>query len=50
MVIYTEFTRNANVAVAAALSIALGILTWVVLTAVRCLVGNAATPGTGGGA
>ncbi len=50
MVIYTEFTRNANVAVAAALSIALGLLTWAVLTAVRCFAGNAAPSGTGGGA
>ncbi|WP_252509857.1 ABC transporter permease [Thalassospira sp. TSL5-1] len=50
MVIYTEFTRNANVAVAAALSIALGLLTWAVLTAVRCFAGNTASSGTGGGA
>tara|TARA_E500000318_G_scaffold21358_1_gene21797 strand:+ start:2810 stop:3718 length:909 start_codon:yes stop_codon:yes gene_type:complete len=50
MVIYTEFTRNANVAVAAALSIALGAMTWAVLFAVRCFVGNSTDVAPRGGA
>ncbi|MBX2830424.1 MAG: ABC transporter permease [Rhodospirillales bacterium] len=50
MVIYTEFTRNANVAVAAALSIALGAMTWAVLAAVRFFVGNSADLSPRGGA
>ncbi|RCK21979.1 ABC transporter permease [Thalassospira lucentensis] len=50
MVIYTEFTRNANVAVAAALSIALGAMTWVVLFVVRCFVGNSTDVAPRGGA
>ncbi|WP_417805921.1 ABC transporter permease [Thalassospira lucentensis] len=50
MVIYTEFTRNANVAVAAALSIALGAMTWAVLFAVRCFVGTSADSAARGGA
>lgn len=50
MVIYTEFTRNANIAVAAALSIALGVITWLCLSAVRFLVGEKADVTTRGGA
>lgn len=40
MTIYTEFTLNANIASAAALSIALGLITWVVLAATRNLAGD----------
>ena len=40
MVIYTEFTLQANVAMAAALSIVLGLITWIVLAAARSLAGN----------
>ncbi len=50
MVIYTEFTRNANIAVAAALSIALGAITWMCLSAVRFFVGESADVTTRGGA
>lgn len=50
MVIYTEFTRNANIAVAAALSIALGLITWLCLSAVRFLVGEKADLAARGGA
>jgi len=35
MVIYTEFTLNANIAMAAALSIVLGLITWLVLAIAR---------------
>ncbi|WP_230533650.1 ABC transporter permease [Microvirga roseola] len=41
MVIYTEFTLAANMASAAALSLALGLLTWIVLTVARSLSGSA---------
>ncbi len=50
MVIYTEFTRNANIAVAAALSIALGLITWLCLSAVRFFVGEKADLAARGGA
>jgi putative spermidine/putrescine transport system permease protein len=39
MVIYTEFTLAANVAVAAALSFLLGMVTWVVLVLARSIAG-----------
>ncbi|HEV2559247.1 MAG TPA: ABC transporter permease subunit [Microvirga sp.] len=41
MVIYTEFTLAANVATAAALSLVLGLLTWIVLAVARNLSGGA---------
>ena len=40
MVIYTEFTLQANIAVAAALSFVLGAVTWVVLAAARTAAGG----------
>ena len=40
MTIYTEFTLNANIAMAAALSIVLGLVTWVALYAARSLAGS----------
>ena len=40
MTIYTEFTLNANIATAAALSIMLGIVTWVALFIARSLAGS----------
>ncbi|MFG1204007.1 ABC transporter permease [Xanthobacter aminoxidans] len=40
MTIYTEFTLNANFATAAALSIALGLITWAVLALSRNLAGG----------
>jgi len=40
MVIYTEFTLQANVASAAALSFVLGALTWLVLAAARSVAGT----------
>jgi putative spermidine/putrescine transport system permease protein len=42
MVIYTEFTLQANLAVAAALSFLLGIATWAVLAVARGASGGAA--------
>jgi len=39
MVIYTEFTLSANIAMAAALSIVLGIVTWILLLIARSLSG-----------
>ena len=41
MVIYTEFTLAANIASAAALSLGLGLLTWIVLAMARSLSGSA---------
>jgi putative spermidine/putrescine transport system permease protein len=41
MVIYTEFTLQANIAMAAALSFVLGLLTWSALAFARSLTGNA---------
>jgi putative spermidine/putrescine transport system permease protein len=40
MLIYTEFTLNANIAVAAALSVILGLMTWLVLAGARSFAGN----------
>jgi len=40
MVIYTEFTLSANIAMAAALSFVLGALTWAVLALARSAAGN----------
>ena len=40
MTIYTEFTLNANISMAAALSIVLGLITWVALNAARSLAGS----------
>ncbi len=40
MTIYTEFTLNANIATAAALSIVLGLITWLALYAARSLAGS----------
>lgn len=40
MVIYTEFTLQANVAMAAALSFVLGAITWAVLAVARSAAGN----------
>lgn len=40
MVIYTEFTLQANVAMAAALSFVLGAITWLVLAFARTVSGN----------
>lgn len=39
MVIYTEFTLSANIAMAAALSILLGVITWVLLAVSRSIGG-----------
>jgi putative spermidine/putrescine transport system permease protein len=39
MVIYNEFTLNANIAVASALSVILGVLTWLVLALARSITG-----------
>ncbi|WP_086466959.1 ABC transporter permease [Oceanibaculum nanhaiense] len=40
MVIYTEFTLHANIAMAAALSLILGLITWAVLALARTAAGN----------
>jgi putative spermidine/putrescine transport system permease protein len=40
MVIYTEFTLAANVAMAAALSFVLGLITWIVLAVARTAAGS----------
>ncbi|MCB1754525.1 MAG: ABC transporter permease [Gammaproteobacteria bacterium] len=40
MTIYTEFTLRANIATAAALSIVLGLITWIVLNIARSLAGS----------
>lgn len=40
MLIYNEFTLNANVAVAAALSVILGLVTWIALAAARSATGE----------
>jgi putative spermidine/putrescine transport system permease protein len=45
MTIYTEFTLNANFAMAAALSITLGVITWLVLMAARSASGSAVAAG-----
>ncbi len=44
MTIYTEFTLGANMAMAAALSIVLGLITWLVLFLARTLSGADASP------
>lgn len=41
MIIYTEFTLSANIAMAAALSVVLGLVTWVLLVLSRSLTGGA---------
>jgi putative spermidine/putrescine transport system permease protein len=45
MVIYTEFTLSANIAMAAALSISLGLVTWVLLLVARSLSGTTVAAG-----
>jgi putative spermidine/putrescine transport system permease protein len=40
MLIYTEFTLSANVAMAAALSVGLGLVAWAILALARSLAGN----------
>ncbi len=40
MTIYTEFTLRANIATAAALSIVLGMITWIILNIARSLAGS----------
>jgi putative spermidine/putrescine transport system permease protein len=40
MTIYTEFTLRANIATAAALSIVLGLITWLVLNIARSMAGS----------
>jgi len=42
IVIYTEFTLLANIAMAAALSIVLGVITWATLAASRAVAGATA--------
>jgi putative spermidine/putrescine transport system permease protein len=43
MLIYNEFTNYANIPVAAALSVVLGVITWAVLAGARSLAGNTVT-------
>ncbi|WBU65376.1 ABC transporter permease [Paracoccus aerodenitrificans] len=45
MVIYTEFTLSANFAMAAALSVVLGVVTWSMLLIARSFAGNAVAAG-----
>lgn len=45
MVIYTEFTLSANIAMASALSIVLGIVTWALLLIARSLSGSTVAAG-----
>lgn len=45
MVIYTEFTLSANIAMASALSIVLGLVTWVLLLIARSLSGTTVAAG-----
>lgn len=45
LVIYTEFTYGANFAMAAALSVILGMITWLVLGLARTVAGSAAAAG-----
>ena len=40
MVIYTEFTLHANLTMAAALSVGLGLVTWALLATSRTVAGN----------
>jgi putative spermidine/putrescine transport system permease protein len=43
MLIYNEFTNYANIPVAAALSVVLGVVTWAVLALARSVAGNTVT-------
>ncbi len=45
MVIYTEFTLSANIAMAAALSVVLGLVTWLLLVIARSFSGTTAAAG-----
>lgn len=45
MVIYTEFTLSANIAMASALSVALGVVTWILLLVARSFSGATAAAG-----
>ncbi|MGF1444840.1 MAG: ABC transporter permease [Pikeienuella sp.] len=45
MVIYTEFTLSANIAMACALSVLLGLVTWVLLVIARSLSGTTVAAG-----
>jgi putative spermidine/putrescine transport system permease protein len=45
MVIYTEFTLSANIAMASALSIVLGIVTWALLLFARNFAGTTVAAG-----
>jgi putative spermidine/putrescine transport system permease protein len=45
MVIYTEFTLSANIAMASALSIVLGLVTWAMLLLARSLSGTSVAAG-----
>ena len=40
MLIYTEFTLSANIAMAAALSVGLGLVTWAILALARSFGGT----------
>jgi putative spermidine/putrescine transport system permease protein len=40
MLIYTEFTLSANIAMASALSVGLGLVTWIILALARSFGGN----------
>ena len=46
MVIYTEFTLSANIAMAAALSVVLGLVTWILLLIARSLSGTTVAAGS----
>ncbi len=45
MVIYTEFTLSANIAMASALSVVLGLVTWAMLLIARSFAGDAVAAG-----
>jgi len=45
MVIYTEFTLSANVAMASALSVILGLVTWALLLIARSFSGSVVAAG-----
>jgi putative spermidine/putrescine transport system permease protein len=45
MLIYNEFTLNANIAIAAALSVILGIITWAALVLARSVAGTSVAAG-----
>ena len=40
MLIYTEFTLSANIAMAAALSVGLGLVAWAILAVARTFAGD----------